>query len=124
MKKIAFFCIPAHGHTNPMLPVTAELVKRGHDVRFYSFDEFKEKIEATGAQYISCDRFLVPLTKRVSIGSIASAAACPFFSLYFFWGSLPGILLCSITGLTVVWAHRGNIRRLMDGTERRIGEKK
>ena len=45
MKNIAFFCIPAHGHTNPMLPVASELVKRGNKVRFYSFDEFKEKIE-------------------------------------------------------------------------------
>ena len=33
-KRIAFFCIPAHGHTNPMLPVAAELVRRGHTVRF------------------------------------------------------------------------------------------
>lgn len=24
MKKIMFFCIPAHGHTNPMLPVAKE----------------------------------------------------------------------------------------------------
>ncbi len=53
MKRIAFFCIPAHGHTNPMLPVAAELVKRGNAVRFYSFDEFKETIGATGAGVIS-----------------------------------------------------------------------
>ena len=47
MKKVAFFCIPAHGHTNPMLPVAAELVERGNTVRFYSFDEFEDKINAT-----------------------------------------------------------------------------
>ena len=29
MKKIAVFCIPAHGHTNPMLPVVRELAARG-----------------------------------------------------------------------------------------------
>ena len=46
MKKIAFFCIPAHGHTNPMLPVASELVKRGNTVRFYSFDEFENKINS------------------------------------------------------------------------------
>ena len=40
MKRIAFFCIPAHGHTNPMLPVAKELVKQGHRVRFYSFNQF------------------------------------------------------------------------------------
>ena len=59
MKKAAFFCIPAHGHTNPMLPVAAELVRRGNIVRFYSFKEFKEKIKATGADFISCDSFLL-----------------------------------------------------------------
>ena len=67
---------------------------------------------------------LVPLTRRVSIGSIAAAAACPFFGLYYFWGNWIGVLLCAVTGLTVVWAHRENIQRLMNGTERRIGEKK
>ena len=64
MKKIAFFCIPAHGHTNPMLPVAAELVKRGNTVRFYSFDEFGEKIMKTGAEFISCERFLGALDQR------------------------------------------------------------
>ena len=64
MKKIAFFCIPAHGHTNPMLPVAAELVRRGNAVRFYSFGEFEKKISATGAEFISCDSFLPKLTEQ------------------------------------------------------------
>ena len=68
MKKIAFFCIPAHGHTNPMLPVAAELVRRGNVVRFYSFDEFEKKIKATGAEFISCDSFLPGLTKEEEAG--------------------------------------------------------
>lgn len=68
MKKIAFFCIPAHGHTNPMLPVAAELVRRGNTVRFYSFNEFEEKVRATGAEFISCDSFLPVLTEREEAG--------------------------------------------------------
>ena len=68
MKKVAFFCIPAHGHTNPMLPVAAELVNRGNTVRFYSFNEFKEKITATGAEFISCDAYLPELTKQEEAG--------------------------------------------------------
>ena len=64
MKRIAFFCIPAHGHTNPMLPVAAELVSRGNTVRFYSFNEFKSKIENSGAEFISCDAYLPKLTKK------------------------------------------------------------
>lgn len=68
MKKIACFCIPAHGHTNPMLPVAAELVRRGNTVRFYSFDEFGEKIRAAGAEFISCDSFLPELTGKEEAG--------------------------------------------------------
>ncbi|MBQ3448153.1 MAG: N-acetylmuramoyl-L-alanine amidase [Synergistaceae bacterium] len=68
MKKIAAFCIPAHGHTNPMLPVVAELVRRGDEVRFYSFGEFREKIEGTGAAFISCDAFLPELNAREEAG--------------------------------------------------------
>ena len=68
MKKVSFFCIPAHGHTNPMLPVAAELVKRGNTVRFYSFDEFEDKINATGAEFISCDAYLPKLTEQEEAG--------------------------------------------------------
>lgn len=64
MKHIMFFCIPAHGHTNPMLPVAAELVRRGNKVRFYSFNELEEKIKKTGADFVSCDPFLPEVTEK------------------------------------------------------------
>ncbi|WP_417144173.1 glycerol-3-phosphate 1-O-acyltransferase PlsY [Raoultibacter massiliensis] len=67
---------------------------------------------------------LVVTTRYVSVGSIAAALACPFFSLYFFWGDWLAVALCSLAGLTVVWAHRENIKRLLSGTENRIGSKK
>ena len=79
-KRIAFFCIPAHGHTNPMLPVAAELVRRGHTVRFYSFGgtgglpDFSDKIRKTGAEFVACDAYMPEVSaeeiaglKRVSI---------------------------------------------------------
>ena len=47
-----------------MLPVSAELVSRVNTVRFYSFYEFKSKIEASGAEFISCDSYLPKLTKK------------------------------------------------------------
>ena len=68
MKNVAVFCIPAHGHTNPILPVVTELVKRGNSVRFYSFEEFREKIERTGAEYFSIDAYLPELTKEEEAG--------------------------------------------------------
>lgn len=57
MSKIVFFCIPAHGHTNPTLGVVDELVKRGHEVVYYSYNQFREKIESLGAEFIACDNY-------------------------------------------------------------------
>ena len=57
MSKIVFFCIPASGHTNPTLEVVKELIRCGHEVLYYSYDIMKEKIESTGAKYISCDAY-------------------------------------------------------------------
>ena len=57
MSKIVFFCIPAHGHTNPTLGVVRELICRGHEVFYYSYNMMREKIESTGATFISCDEY-------------------------------------------------------------------
>ena len=67
---------------------------------------------------------LVPTTKYVSVGSIAAAGSCPLLALWLLWGNWPAVLICAVTGLTVVWAHRENIGRLRAGTERRLGDKK
>lgn len=64
MRKIVFFCIPAHGHTNPTIPVVEELINRGHEVWYYSFLPFKDRIEATGAKFIPCDAFLPPISEE------------------------------------------------------------
>lgn len=61
MSKIIFFCIPASGHTNPTIEVVRELVSRGNEVWYYSFNEFKDKIQDAGANFISCDDYLPEL---------------------------------------------------------------
>ena len=57
MSKIVFFCIPAHGHTNPTLGVVRELVSRGHQVMYYSYDIMRDKIESAGATFVSCNAY-------------------------------------------------------------------
>ena len=64
---------------------------------------------------------LVATTKYVSVGSMAAALACPLLALWFYWGNWPAWAFCAITGLTVFWAHRGNLARLRAGEERRLG---
>ena len=57
MSKIVFFCIPAHGHTNPTLGVVRELISRNNEVFYYSYESMRSKIEATGAHFIPCDAY-------------------------------------------------------------------
>ena len=55
--KIAWFCIPAHGHTNPTLGLVKALTEAGHQIWYFSFEEFREKIENAGATFVSCDGY-------------------------------------------------------------------
>ena len=55
--KIAWFCIPAHGHTNPTLGLVRALTDAGHEVFYFSFEMFREKIENAGATFIACDGY-------------------------------------------------------------------
>ncbi len=56
MSRIVFFCIPAQGHTNPTLGVVRELVSRGHQVWYYSYEQLRDKIEEAGAVFVSCEK--------------------------------------------------------------------
>ena len=55
--RIAWFCIPAHGHTNPTLGLVKKLTEAGHQIWYFSFEEFREKIENAGATFVSCDGY-------------------------------------------------------------------
>lgn len=66
---------------------------------------------------------LVIITKYVSAGSIAAAVICPFIALWLHFGQWALIIMCAIAAITVIWAHRANIKRLLSGTENRIGKK-
>lgn len=52
MSKFLFTAFPVTGHVNPGLPIARELVRRGHDVRWYSTMRFKRAIEETGARFV------------------------------------------------------------------------
>jgi len=69
---------------------------------------------------------VVALTKYVSLGSILAAATIPLFVwLFVLEVDLRPLLAASITGaLLIVFAHRGNIARLLSGTEPRISDLK
>lgn len=66
---------------------------------------------------------LVAVTRYVSLGSIVIATAFPFMSLGYYWSSpsrVPVFVLTLLVGGGVVYMHRSNIQRLLNGTENKI----
>ena len=64
----------------------------------------------------------VSKTKYSSVGSIISVSLYPLF--LFLIGKNKSLALCSIVfPALVIYSHRENIRRLLNGTERKIGDK-
>jgi glycerol-3-phosphate acyltransferase PlsY len=62
-------------------------------------------------------------TKYVSVASLAAAVILPV-AVWFWKGSLT--MTCVMTALSILafYKHKGNIRRLLQGTENRVGGKK
>ncbi|SFO76802.1 glycosyltransferase, MGT family [Chitinophaga sp. YR627] len=52
MAKVLLLSIPSHGHMNPTLGLAGALVKHGEEVTFFSSEEFRKPVEATGATFI------------------------------------------------------------------------
>jgi MGT family glycosyltransferase len=51
VSRIFYYGVPATGHINPLLPVLAELVKRGQQIITYNSEEHRAKFESTGVTF-------------------------------------------------------------------------
>lgn len=72
---------------------------------------------------------VLALTKYVSVGSICAAVAYPIFtivtqSMRDIQGHWINAGMALIFTVLIIWMHRSNIRRLMNGTENKFGSKK
>jgi glycerol-3-phosphate acyltransferase PlsY len=72
--------------------------------------------------------FLVPvfITRYMSLGSVVAASLAPIVVLFLVRADylpLEYALFAVVGAALVLWRHRGNMRRLLDGTERKIGER-
>jgi len=60
--------------------------------------------------------------RYASLASIVAAAFAPFYQLLI-WGGGPAAVAVTVMGLLLVWRHSANIRKLLAGTESRLGAK-
>jgi acyl phosphate:glycerol-3-phosphate acyltransferase len=69
---------------------------------------------------------VVAVFRYVSLGSIIAVGAFPLLAwkTRAFGGSAPALALASMTSLLVIVKHYENIRRLLSGTENRLGAKR
>ncbi|MFK0730595.1 MAG: glycerol-3-phosphate 1-O-acyltransferase PlsY [Gloeotrichia echinulata GP01] len=64
---------------------------------------------------------IIAISRIVSLSSITGAIAVSIF-MVIFHQPLPYILYAVVGGLYVIWRHRGNVERLLAGTEPKIGQ--
>ncbi|HEY9068037.1 MAG TPA: glycerol-3-phosphate 1-O-acyltransferase PlsY [Burkholderiaceae bacterium] len=57
-----------------------------------------------------------------SLAALVSAVFAPFYQLLI-WGSGPIAIAVTVISLLLIWRHGANIRKLMQGTESKIGQK-
>lgn len=74
---------------------------------------------------------LVIVTKYVSVGSIVAAISYPIYTflvqsfiIKYPEGVIPNTIVAAFIGAVIVYMHKPNIQRLMNGTENKFGSKK
>jgi glycerol-3-phosphate acyltransferase PlsY len=65
---------------------------------------------------------VVAFSRYVSLASIVAAVFAPFYQALI-WGPEPLILAIAVMSLLLIWRHEGNIRKLLAGTENKLGQK-
>jgi acyl phosphate:glycerol-3-phosphate acyltransferase len=63
-------------------------------------------------------------TRYVSVASIGAAFVLPFATWWFNRDNTLLISVAAVIGALAIYKHKGNIKRLMSGTENRFGKKK
>jgi glycerol-3-phosphate acyltransferase PlsY len=61
-------------------------------------------------------------TRYSSLAAIVSGVFAPFYQLLL-WGGGPVAVAVMVMGGLLIWRHRANIRKLLQGTESKLGQK-
>lgn len=106
----------------------------GHNFPFWLHFKGGKGIAATGGVMLAYDwrlamaalvvfLIIVVITRYVSLGSLVISILLPIWIIIFYPGNLHMIIVGIIFTLSAFIKHRSNIKRLISGTENKIGQK-
>lgn len=106
----------------------------GHDYPFVLQFKGGKGVATTGAVMMAYDwkmgclcilifAIIVAITRYVSLGSCIIIGLTPFEMLIFHWGKWDCFVMAIVFAFFVIYRHRANIKRLIAGTESKIGQK-
>jgi acyl phosphate:glycerol-3-phosphate acyltransferase len=75
-----------------------------------------------GAATLASWLLIAYLFRYSSLAALVAAAFAPFYHALI-WGGSPATLAIAVMSLLLIWRHEGNIRKLLAGTESKIGQK-
>lgn len=75
-----------------------------------------------GAATLATWLIVAYFTRYSSLAAIVASVFAPFYQMLI-WGMGPVVLTAGLMGLLLIWRHEANIRKLLNGTESRIGQK-
>lgn len=67
---------------------------------------------------------IMAITRYVSLGSVLGSVALVIWGFIFHFGDTPYLIFAVILAVSAIFMHRGNIKRLINGTENKLGSKK
>lgn len=66
---------------------------------------------------------VIVISRMVSLGSLTAALLIPFLTIYLYSQQRFVIILTFLLAILVIYRHKDNIKRVINGTEPRIGER-
>lgn len=133
---VKFLLCPAVPELNAELIqlVTGFAAMLGHDYPVFLKFKGGKGVATTGAAMMAFDWrmglcclaifiVIVAATRYVSLGSCLLAAALVIEILLFYPGRWDLFVLCALFAFFVIYRHRANIKRLLSGTESKLGQK-
>jgi glycerol-3-phosphate acyltransferase PlsY len=131
---VRFLIFPGFDRLQLLVLYTGLGVVLGHNYPAWMHFKGGKGIAATGGVFAAFDPLIIPIglplfilvvavTRYVSLGSLLIAVLMPVWVLIRYPGDIHMLILSVIFFALAVIKHRANIKRLINGTENKIGQR-